>query len=59
MFGSVTANQIADELAKNGVELDKKKILLDHPIKQVGTQTVKAKLHKDVVAKITLSVVSE
>ena len=39
-----------------GIEMDKKKIVLDEPIKEVGERTVLVKLHKDVTAKLALNV---
>ena len=59
VFGSVTAREIAEALSEKGVQIDKKKIMLGQPIKQIGTQTIKTKLHPQVTAKITVSVVAE
>jgi len=59
VFGSVTSQTIADLLKDKGVEIDKKKILLDEPIKALGIYTIPIKLHSDVEAKIKLWVVKE
>ena len=44
LFGSVTNQEIADALAKTGIKLDKRKIIIAEPIKNVGTYTVTCKL---------------
>ena len=56
LFGSVTANEIADALHAKGIEVDKRRIELAHPIKTLGTHDVEVKLHKDVVAHIQVEV---
>jgi len=57
LFGSVTAQMIAEEIGKLGVEVDRKKILLDEPIKMLGSYEVPIKLHPDVSVKIKVNVV--
>jgi large subunit ribosomal protein L9 len=59
LFGSVTASDVADALRKEGIELDKKKILLDAPIKALGIYSVKVRLHPEVEATLKLWVVKE
>ena len=60
LFGAIASKEIALALAKQtGLEVDKKKLLLDEPIKELGTHIVKARLHKDVIAEITVKVVEE
>ena len=59
LFGSVTANDIADGLAAQGHKIDKRKIELDHPIKSLGEHTVMLRLHPEVLAEIRVSVVPE
>ena len=59
LFGSVTAQDIADALAKEKVEIDKKKIELPEPIKELGTFPVKIKIHPEVVVETKVYVVSE
>ena len=57
LFGSVTANEIADALEAKGIEVDKRRIELAHAIKSVGTHDVDVRLHKDVTAHIQVEVV--
>lgn len=57
LFGALNTQAIADALAKAGVAVDKKKIVLDQPIKQTGTYKVAVKLHPEVSAKVTVNVV--
>lgn len=57
MFGSVTSSEIAEELAKQGVEVDHKKIRLDEPIKSLGSYTIAIKLHPEIVAELQVHVV--
>jgi large subunit ribosomal protein L9 len=59
LFGSVTSKDVADLLSKEGYEMDKKKILLDEPIKRLGVYTVGIKIHPEVEAKIKVWVVRE
>jgi large subunit ribosomal protein L9 len=58
LFGSVTAAQIADLLEAKGVEIDRRKIALDEPIKEVGEHTVPIKLAKDIVANVKVKVIA-
>jgi large subunit ribosomal protein L9 len=59
LFGSVTALDVAEGLAKAGVQLDRHVLKLKEPIKAVGQYEVPAALHKEVVAKIKVEVVAE
>jgi large subunit ribosomal protein L9 len=59
LFGSVTANDIADALTKKGIEVDKRRIELGHPIKSVGVHDVEVRLHREVAAQIQVEVVPE
>ena len=59
LFGSVTSMDIAQALAAEGFDVDKKKILIDEPIKRVGEYTVQVKLHADVAAPVNVHVVPE
>ncbi len=59
LFGSVTAQMIADELATKGFTLDKRSIVLDEGIKALGIYTVEVKLHHNVTGKIKVWVVRE
>ena len=59
MFGAITAQDIHDRLAQNGLQIDKKKIHLFTPVKTLGQHTVKIKLHADVTVDLPFDVVSE
>ncbi len=59
LFGSVTSMDIADAVKAQGVELDKRRIVLDEPIKRLGEYTIAVKLHADVQADIKVTVVAE
>ena len=59
LFGSVTAKDVADALAAQNFNVDRRKIQLDEPIKQLGEFKVPVKLHKDVTAEVTVVVVRE
>lgn len=59
LFGSITAQDIADALAARGHAVDKRKIELEHPIKTVGQHTVPVRLHHDVTADVQVTVVAE
>lgn len=56
LFGSVTAADIADALAAKGVEVDKRRIEIEHPIKTAGSHEVEVRLHREVTAKIQVEV---
>ena len=56
-FGSISAKEIAEEAKKQlGFDLDKKKIQMDGPIKELGTTEVAVKLHQKVTAKLKVDV---
>ena len=59
LFGSVTSMDIADAAKAQGVVIDKKKLVLDEPIKRLGDYTLTVKLHTDVTAEFKVSVVAE
>lgn len=59
LFGSITAQDVADALAKQGHPVDKRRIDLDHPIKVLGFHTVAVKLHPEVHAEVRVNVVAE
>jgi large subunit ribosomal protein L9 len=59
MFGSVTAKDIAERLLEQGFTVDRRKIQLDHPIKELGTFTVPIKLPRDVTATVVIHVVKK
>lgn len=56
LFGSVTNQEIADALAKQGIKLDKRKINIADPIKNVGTYTVTCKLGYEISAPLTVKI---
>jgi large subunit ribosomal protein L9 len=56
LFGSVTSKDVADALAAKGFTIDRRKIQLDEPIKQLGEFKVPVKLHKEVTAEVTVQV---
>jgi large subunit ribosomal protein L9 len=56
LFGSVTAQHLAELLAEKGLEVDRRKIVLDEPIKTVGEHVVTIRLRSDVVAEFTVTV---
>ncbi|MFO0708150.1 MAG: 50S ribosomal protein L9 [Nitrospira sp.] len=59
MFGSVTAKDVAEGLAAQGFTIDRRKIQLPHPIKELGTVTVPVKMPRDVTATVTVRVVKK
>ena len=57
LYGSITTKDIAEALkAQHGIDVDRRKMNLDHPIRSYGNYTVEAKLYTDVVAKINVLV---
>lgn len=60
LFGSITNKDIADALKnQESIDIDKKKITVDNPIKQVGSFTATVKLHAEVIAKLGVEVTEE
>jgi large subunit ribosomal protein L9 len=59
LFGSVTSMEIEAVLKEGGMEVDRKKILLEEPIKSLGMYTVPVKLHPEVTAHLKVWVVQE
>lgn len=59
LFGAVTSADIEDALREQGISVDRKKIVLDEPIKNLGVYTVSLKLHPQVMAQLKLWVVKE
>ena len=59
LFGSVNANDIAEALKAQKIELDRRKINLAEPIRELGVYTVKVKLHPEVEASLKVWVVGE
>jgi len=59
LFGSVTSKDIADGLAAQNFTIDRRRIQLDEPIKQLGEYKVPVRLHKDVSVDVTVVVAKE
>jgi large subunit ribosomal protein L9 len=59
LYGSVTSGDVAEFLKGKGVEIDKRKVLLDEPIKKLGEHDVRIKLHPEVTATLKLLVTKE
>jgi large subunit ribosomal protein L9 len=59
VFGAVTSADIAELLTAQGFEIDKRKILLDEPLKALGVYTIPVRLHHDVEAKVKVWVVKK
>jgi large subunit ribosomal protein L9 len=59
LYGSVTANLICDALRAEGIEVDRRRILLDAPIRVLGEHPVRVRLHAGVTASLTVAVAPE
>lgn len=59
LFGSVTAQDVSDALAAQGLAVDRKQILLPEPIKTLGAHRVPVRLHAEVVTELTVAVERE
>ena len=59
LFGSITSMDIADALKNEGIDIDRKKILLEEPIKRLGSYSVSIKLHPDITTQLNIIVVAE
>ena len=59
MFGSVTTQEISDLLKVEGIEVDRRKIQIQEPIKKAGEFTIPVKLHPEVTGQIKLIVEGE
>ena len=59
LFGSVTSKDIVEALAKQDFNIDRRKIHLDEPIKQLGEHKIMVKLHPDVSVEIQVNVLRE
>lgn len=57
VFGSISTKEISEALkSQHGIDIDKKKMVLDVPVKALGNYEVACKLHKDVTAKLVVKV---
>ncbi len=59
LFGSVTSKDIVEALERQNYTIDRRKIHLDSPIKQLGEYRIPIRLHRDVTVEVTLNVVRE
>ncbi len=59
LFGSVTNRDIAEALAADGVEIDRRQIILEEPIRSIGVFNVPVKIHRDVEARLKVYVIKE
>jgi large subunit ribosomal protein L9 len=59
LFGSVTANDVADALALQNYTIDRRKIQLEEPIRTLGEHKVTVRLHREVSAEVTVNVARE
>ncbi|MDL2271497.1 50S ribosomal protein L9 [Desulfovibrio sp. OttesenSCG-928-I05] len=59
LYGSVTSAMISEILESQGIEIDRRRILLDAPIRTIGEFPVRARLHADVIAEFTVKVQPE
>ena len=59
LYGSVTAHSIGEALDALGLEVDRRRILLDSSIRTLGTHIVRVRLHADVVVELPVNVVAE
>lgn len=59
LFGSITNADISEALKREGYDIDRKKIVLEEPIKRLGTYTVQVKVYQDIVATVNINVIAE
>ena len=59
LFGSITSKDVAERLAAEGFEIDRRKIQMAQPLKELGTFPVPIKLHRDVVPNISVTLVKK
>ena len=59
LYGSVTSTIIGDALAALGVEVDRRRILLDAPIRSLGEHPVRVRLHASIIATVPVKVISD
>ncbi|GIX06331.1 MAG: 50S ribosomal protein L9 [Candidatus Poribacteria bacterium] len=57
LFGSVTANDIADVLATKGITVDRRRIQMEENIRQLGVFEIPIRLHPEVIAKVRVEVI--
>ncbi len=59
LFGSITTKDIGERLARNGIKIDRRKILLSEPVRQLGEHQITIRLHPQVDATLALEVKAE
>jgi large subunit ribosomal protein L9 len=59
LFGSVTSKDIAEAIARQGYNVERRQILLEDPIKQLGEYRVPVRLHRDVTIEVPVTVTKE
>ncbi len=60
LFGSITSKEIAEQLKKQkNIDVDKRKILLDEPIRSLGSRFVEIKIHQKVTTKVRVDVIEQ
>ena len=59
LFGSITAKDLETGLLSEGFDVDRRKIQLANPLKELGTFTVGVKLHRDIVANVSVTLVKQ
>jgi large subunit ribosomal protein L9 len=57
LFGSVSATIIAEELAKNKIDIDFRRMIIETPIRELGEYTIKIKLYKEIIPSLKIKVV--
>lgn len=56
LFGSITNKEIAEALERRGINVEKHQVLLDEPLKQLGTYKVQVKVAAHLIAEVTVTV---
>lgn len=59
LYGSVTTSIIGDAIAAEGIEIDRRRILLDAPIRSLGHHPVRVRLHPEIIAMVPVKVISD
>jgi large subunit ribosomal protein L9 len=59
LFGAITNKQVAEALEKQGIKIDKRKLVLEDPIRSLGVTKVPVKVHHEVTASLNVQVVEE
>jgi large subunit ribosomal protein L9 len=59
LFGSITAGDIAEKLAEQGIEIERRQVLLDEPLKALGVFSVPIRLHSDVRPEVKVWIIKQ